>query len=132
MSERDRPRDRLGRPLPPGSADQLGRSPEPRNVEEALLRAIEAFDEQRFFEAHEHFEWIWKSPGTPTGDREFWKGVTQIAVACCHVQRGNMVGARSLLRRGIERLRHYPTLHAGIETKKLITAAKELGPAALR
>lgn len=123
------PRDRLGRPLPAGSRDLLGRRDEPRDVGEARRRAIEAFDRHRFFEAHEDFEWIWKAAATPPGDREFWKGVTQIAVGCCHLQRGNPAGARALLARGLERLERYPSPHLGIDTRALIEGAQEVSVA---
>ena len=59
------------------------------SAREACLRAILLFDECRFFEAHEQFEHAWKDDDTDEEDRPFWKGVTQVAVGCCHAQRGN-------------------------------------------
>ena len=125
-----RPRDRYGRPLPPGSSDELpavevhveggGR---PTDLFE---RAIDRFNEQRFFEAHELFESIWNSPETSGRDRLFWKGVTQVAVGCCHIQRGNARGAALVLRRAADNVAGYPSPHRGIETRTLIDLARRL------
>ena len=114
-----RPRDRYGRPLPDGSRDELGAEQPPSSVAEALRRGIELFNQQRFFEAHECFEYAWKAPATDEAERRFWKGLAQVAVGCCHIQRGNTVGAMALLERGVEHLRDYPSLHLGIDTPAL-------------
>jgi len=65
---------------------------------------VEHFDAARFFEAHELFELVWKADDIADPDRKFWKGVTQVAVGCCHVQRGNARGAIALLRRAARHL----------------------------
>ena len=67
------------------------------------------FDAQRFFEAHEFFEYVWKADEVGERDRPFWKGVTQVAVGCCHAQRGNDHGALALLGRAAGYLRRYPS-----------------------
>ena len=40
----------------------------------------------------------WKS--SPDDERPLWQGLTQLAVGITHVQRGNLSGATTLLRRG--------------------------------
>jgi predicted metal-dependent hydrolase len=100
----DAPRDRYGRPLAEGSPDELLRDDEPRSTDEAVERAVERFDGERFFEAHELFELVWKSKDTDPSERTFWKAVTQVAVGCCHLQRGNAAGAIALLRRAASHL----------------------------
>ena len=47
--------------------------------------------EGRPFHAHEVFEAAWKS--TPAPEREFWRGLAQIAVGLTHARRGNARGA---------------------------------------
>jgi hypothetical protein len=123
----DRPRDRLGRPLPRGSRTEL----EPGDVArlstgESARRGIVLFDAGRFFEAHEHFERVWRSRETADADRAFWKGVTQVAVGCCHLQRGNGGGAVRLLRRAAGYLKHYPATHRGVDTAALIGICRDL------
>jgi uncharacterized protein len=98
------------------------------SVDEALERAIDLFDQQRFFEAHEFFEFIWKSGDVEPADRDFWKGTTQVAVGCCHVQRGNLRGALVLLDRAAGYLAPYPSPYHGIDTDALRSLA--LGVAA--
>lgn len=125
--ENARPRDRFGAPLPRGSVDELAHRREPddvvSSVAAALDEAVRLFDEQRFFEAHEFLEYVWKSDEISPDDRDFWKGVTQVAVGCCHVQRGNATGAQTLLRRAARYLEPYPSTHQGVDAGRLATDA---------
>lgn len=122
-AENARPRDRFGRPLPRGSVDEMPDRAEPDDivgsVEEALRAAASLFEQQRFFEAHEFLEWIWKSDAVDEGDRDFWKGVTQVAVGCCHTQRGNARGSVTLLERAAGALARYPGQHRGVRADAL-------------
>jgi len=128
--ENARPRDRFGAPLPRGSVDELAHRQEPEDVVDsaaaALTEAVRLFDEQRFFEAHEFLEYVWKSDEIDAADRDFWKGVTQVAVGSCHVQRGNDVGAATLLRRAADYLQPYPAVHHGVDAATLRDKARVL------
>jgi hypothetical protein len=131
-----RPRDRYGRPLPQGSPDELDprRAVAERAGSDPRVLAVAAalFDDQRFFEAHEIFEALWKSPGVGDADRPFWKGLAQLAVALCHAQRGNFHGTAVLLDRAGRRLAGYPSPHCGVDTARLrvlATAAQQLAAA---
>ena len=128
--ENARPRDRLGRPLPRGSVDELADREDPAqvvgSVPEALARARELFDARRFFEAHEFLEWCWKADAVSPGDRDLFKGVTQVAVGCAHTQRGNAVGAATLLRRAARYLAPYPTPSWGVDVERLRAVALDL------
>lgn len=129
-AENARPRDRFGRPLPHGSVDELAGKLEPDetvdSIAEALDHAVALFDRQRFFEAHEFLEWIWKSDDIPEDDREFWKGVTQVAVGLTHAQRGNAKGAVTLLERACRYLAPYPSRYHGIDAEALSGAAQRM------
>jgi uncharacterized protein len=128
-----RPRDRFGQPLPRGAQDEMADKEEPEDVvatvPEALTRAIELFDAQRFFEAHEFLEFIWKHEDVHPADKDFWKGVTQVAVACCHTQRGNDTGAVTLLERSARYLEPYPDHHHGVDAAMLARQALALARA---
>lgn len=93
-----RPRDALGRPLPPGSAgvprvpDDLALTPA-----ETLAYAQDLLDRGLAFNAHEVLEAAWKNG--PADEQALWQGLTQLAVGITHVQRGNRTGATALLRR---------------------------------
>ncbi|BBZ29576.1 hypothetical protein MMAD_38710 [Mycolicibacterium madagascariense] len=99
-----RPRDALGRVLPPGSVgepripDDLALSPD-----QFLSYAQELIDHDRPFHAHEVLEAAWKS--RPQHERPLWQGLAQLAVGVTHVHRGNPAGAVALLRRGADHLR---------------------------
>jgi hypothetical protein len=102
-----RPRDALGRPLPPGSQGV------PRISEDLVLTAAETLDyAQRLlndgmaFHAHEVFEAAWKNG--PDSERELWQALAQLAVGITHIQRGNRRGAAALLRRAAERISSLP------------------------
>src|SRR5687768_13347053 len=128
--ENARPRDRFGAPLPRGSVDELAHRQEPADVvdsvDEALAEAVRLFNEQRFFEAHEFLEYVWKSDDIDAGDRDFWKGVTQVAVGSCHVQRGNAKGAITLLERAVTYMAPYPATHNGVAADALAAGALRL------
>ncbi|MDV3125873.1 DUF309 domain-containing protein [Mycobacterium sp. 21AC1] len=98
-----RPRDALGRPLPRGS-EGVPRIPEDLDLPPArtLAYAQDLIDRGLAFNAHEVLEAAWKSG--PDDERALWQGLAQLAVGITHVQRGNRVGAVSLLRRASARI----------------------------
>ncbi|MFD6390931.1 DUF309 domain-containing protein [Nocardia sp. NPDC060259] len=103
----DRPRDRLGRPLPPGSAG-VARIPDDLELgpQQTLTFAQQLLDDGLAFNAHEVLEAAWKNG--PVAERMLWQGLAQYAVGITHIQRGNAKGAGTLLRRASERLGSYP------------------------
>ena len=119
--------------MPQGSPDELADREEPgisvRSIDDALRRAAELFDRQRFFEAHEFLEFIWKAAEIDEDDRAFWKAVTQVAVGCCHCQRRNAPGAVALLERASNQLSGYPSAHRGIDTESLVALARRVAAA---
>jgi uncharacterized protein len=119
-----RPRDAAGRPLPRDAQGDptLVRDPE-GTPEELLDLGIEHFNAQRYFQAHEAWETAWHpSPGP---ERDFWQGITQIAVGFTHRARGNANGAVTLLRRGSERCEPYLPAYKGIDLDTLVRQARQ-------
>src|SRR6516225_6679204 len=98
-----RPRDALGRPLPPGSAG-VPRVPNDLVLApaETLAYAQDLLDRGLAFNAHEVLEAAWKNG--PVDEQTLWKGLAQLAVGLTHVQRGNIKGACALLDRAAARL----------------------------
>ncbi|KAA0080457.1 DUF309 domain-containing protein [Mycolicibacterium sp. P9-64] len=98
-----RPRDALGRPLPPGS-EGFPRIPDELDLTPAatLAYAQELLDQGLAFNAHEVLEAAWKNG--PDDERVLWQGLAQLAVGITHVQRGNPKGALAVLRRSSARL----------------------------
>ncbi len=94
-----RARDALGRPVPdghPSAVEQVDEQALPAGA--ALALAQRLLDAGRAFSAHEVLEASWKA--APAGERACWQGLTQVCVGVTHLQRGNLVGAARLLRRG--------------------------------
>lgn len=92
-------RDGLGRPVAAGSSEQVdGVEERYRTAAEAITDAQEQLDLGRPFFAHEVLEGRWKS--CPIEERDCWRGLTQLCVGLTHLQRGNIEGAVTLLRRG--------------------------------
>jgi uncharacterized protein len=80
--------------------------------------------EGRPFHAHEVFEAAWKS--TPAPEREFWRGMAQIAVGLTHARRGNGRGAVALLRRGAMHTRENVAGSAGLDVEYVASQADGL------
>lgn len=124
-----RARDALGRPLPDGHPDAVPPVPEHAlPPEQALDLAQSLLDEGRPFFAHEVLEAVWKA--SPPDQREHWQGLTQLCVAVTHLQRGNVEGAVTLLRRGASHLSG--RLAAWGESEAVRIAAGDLAPPQLR
>ncbi len=79
---------------------------------------IQLFNEEYFFEAHEHFEGMWhleRGQG-----RAFLQGLIQVCAGFHHFQNGNLIGALDLLRRGPDKMRKYPGRYMGIDAGGLL------------
>lgn len=122
-----RPRDQLGRPLPREAAGSLVEEELPDDPDELLAIGIAHFNARRFFQAHEAWETAWHP--APESERDFWQGMTQIAVGFTHFQRGNPTGACTLLRRGARRIEPYGRTFRGIPCETLAAAAREAADA---
>ncbi|MBB1029807.1 DUF309 domain-containing protein [Dietzia sp. SLG310A2-38A2] len=121
-----RPRDELGRPLPPGSVG-VERVPEDLDLPpaESLAWAQDLLDRGLAFNAHEVLEGAWKS--SPADERELWQGLAQLAVGITHIQRRNTTGALALLERAADRIgsQDDPAPH-GIDAPGLVSYAEDL------
>src|SRR5215212_8134097 len=100
-----RPRDKLGRPLPYGSAGVEPVSEDPLPPIETIRYAHELLNQGRPFSAHEVYEARWKSG--PEAERDLWQGLAQLCVGITHAERGNRVGALRLVGRARGRLESY-------------------------
>ena len=120
-----RPRDALGRPLPYGQVGVEPVSEEPLPPQETLAAARALVEEGRPFSAHEVLEARWKAG--PEQERDLWQGLAQLCVGLTHALRGNPVGARRLLDRGIARLEQYGTTAGptyGLDLHEVVTCAR--------
>ena len=79
------------------------------------------WNEARFFDAHETLEPRW----IKTRDRGL-RGLIQLAAAFHHLQRGNLVGARTTLERATVRLAHPANAPCSIDQKALARYGREV------
>ena len=82
-----------------------------------LAEGLACYNTARFFEAHEYWESVWLTLQEP--EKSFLQSLIQITAAFHHLNRGNRVGAASLLRRAQKRLSHCPAIFGGIEVEPL-------------
>ncbi len=71
-------------------------------ADDAWREGVRAFCEERWFEAHEHWEQLWRAAGPE--DREFLRGLIQVAAALHLLARGNSGGACGVAARAFPRL----------------------------
>lgn len=86
----------------------------------AYARGIELFNLAEFFEAHEVLEDVWRAEAGY--GRLFLQGLIQVAVALHHHSTGNILGARSLLRRARGNLSSYPGDYLNLNLMQLRTS----------
>jgi hypothetical protein len=116
----ERPRDRLGRPLPWDAEAEL-RLPnfDAMSLEDNHRAAIAYVREGGWFGAHEAWETAWKQ-ARGTGDEEFFKGLSQMGAGYVHLLRGNPHGTKKLLERAAGRIGAYPDGHRGLATAAIV------------
>ncbi|MFM7213111.1 MAG: DUF309 domain-containing protein [Actinomycetota bacterium] len=102
----ERPRDRLGRPLPRGAA---GFPPAPPrtdiSADDAAAEARAYLAEGLPFHAHEVLEMRWRC--CPDDERELWRALAQAAAGATHAARGNPVGEQRLMTRAAAAIEAY-------------------------
>jgi predicted metal-dependent hydrolase len=80
---------------------------------DAYKAGLEHIRAERFFEAHEELEIVWRA--APAEERDFYQGLVHAAVAWYQAGRGNTVGARRQLEKGLRRLERYEPEHRGVD-----------------
>src|SRR5438477_6950083 len=90
---------------------------------EGLGQGVGLFNAAAFFEAHEALEDVWRE--APVSEKKFLQGLIQVAVALHHYERGNQVGARSLLKRASRNLSLYPGAFGGVNLDSLLNLVSE-------
>ena len=84
-----------------------------KNFEDNFFNALNLFNEQKWYEAHDAFEDIWN---TLDGDeRQIIQGILQVAVSQFHLSKGNLNGATILLGEGIGRIKPRTNINLGID-----------------
>ena len=88
----------------------------------AFQRGIEQFNAREFWNAHESWELVWLP--APEPDKTFLQGIIQVSAGFYHYTESNLVGARSLLRRGLAKLEQFPGDYRGLLLEELRVTAR--------
>ena len=95
-----------------------------KSFEDSLFDAINLFNKQKWYEAHDAFEDIWN---TLDGDeRQIIQGILQVSVSQFHLSKGNLNGATILLGEGLGRIKNRTNIDIGIDLESFCICLEEL------
>jgi len=77
-----------------------------------LAAGLNCYKREEFFDAHEHWENIWRQSRGP--EKPFLQALIQVAGALHHYRRRNLRGCQALLRGAMRRLGPYPDRFGGV------------------
>ncbi len=125
------PRSRFFSSMPKLLAE-ITRVPDYAAIQEACLgplspealRGLRAFDEARYFDAHEHLEDAWNEDDGAA--RELYRAVLQVAVAYLQIERHNYRGAIKMFLRARQWLDPLPDKCRGIDIGRLKADAEQI------
>ena len=84
-----------------------------KSFEDNFFDALNLFNNQKWYEAHDAFEDIWN---TVDGDeRQIIQGILQVSVSQFHLSKGNINGATILLGEGLGRIKNRINIDLGID-----------------
>lgn len=94
-------------------------SPKPINLPAEYVEFIRLFNDEKFFEAHEVLESIWRKEQSEA--RDFYHGLIQIAAVFVHIQKGTPEGGKELLKKAAKYLEPYQPVFMGLHLTKLLS-----------
>ena len=94
------------------------------SFEDNFSNALDLFNNQKWYEAHDAFEDIWN---TVDGDeRQIIQGILQVSVSQFHLNKGNINGATILLGEGLGRIKNRINIDLGIDLESFCKCLEEL------
>ena len=84
-----------------------------KNFNNSLNDALDLFNNQKWYEAHDAFEEIWN--GLYGDERQIIQGILQVSVSQFHLNKGNLNGAMILLGEGLGRIKSRVTVDLGLD-----------------
>ena len=95
-----------------------------KSFEDNFFNALNLFNNQKWYEAHDAFEEIWN---TLDGDeRQIIQGILQVSVSQFHLSKGNLNGATILLGEGLGRIKSRTNIKLGIDLESFCKSLEEL------
>ena len=93
-------------------------------LEDEFINALNLFNNQKWYEAHDAFEDIWN---TLDGDeRQIIQGILQVSVSQFHLSKGNLNGATILLGEGLGRIKNRTNINLGIDLESFCKCLEDL------
>ena len=95
-----------------------------KSFEDIFSDALNLFNNQKWYEAHDAFEEIWNNL---VGDeRQIIQGILQVSVSQFHLSKGNLNGATILLGEGLGRIKNRTDINLGVDLKSFCKCLEEL------
>ena len=95
-----------------------------KSFEDIFLDALNLFNNQKWYEAHDAFEDIWN---TVDGDeRQIVQGILQVSVSQFHLSKGNLNGVTILMGEGLGRIKNRTNIDLGIDLESFCECLEEL------
>ena len=95
-----------------------------KSFEDNFFNALNLFNNQKWYEAHDAFEDIWN---TLDGEkRQIVQGILQVSVSQFHLSQGNLNGATILLGEGLGRIKNRTNENMGIDLESLCQSLEKL------
>ena len=94
------------------------------SYEDNFLNALNLFNNQKWYEAHDAFEDIWNI--LDGDERQIIQGILQVSVSQFHLSKGNINGATILLGEGLGRIKNRTNINLGIDLNTFCKCLEEL------
>ena len=94
------------------------------SFEDNFLSALNLFNNQKWYEAHDAFEDIWNI--LDGDERQIIQGILQVSVSQFHLSKGNYNGATILLGEGLGRIKNRTNINLGIDLEALCKFLEKL------
>ena len=95
-----------------------------KSFKKSLLTALNLFNNQKWYEAHDAFEEIWNS--VDGDERQVIQGILQVSVSQFHLSKGNLNGATILLGEGLGRIKNRTNINLGIDLDSFCRCLEDL------
>tara|TARA_Y100001978_G_scaffold118951_1_gene106066 strand:+ start:62 stop:433 length:372 start_codon:yes stop_codon:yes gene_type:complete len=90
----------------------------------SLRYALDLFNSQKWYEAHDAFEDIWNE--LDGDERQIIQGILQVSVSQFHLNKGNHNGAMILLGEGLGRIKKRSNINLGIDLNLFCNSLEKL------
>ena len=94
------------------------------NFKVSFKDALNLFNNQKWYEAHDAFEDIWNN--LDGDERQIIQGILQVSVSQFHLSKGNLNGATVLLGEGLGRIKTRTNINLGIDLESFCKCLESL------